>query len=312
MENSLELLQQINWFLKPVSDFLLFFVTTLLGRILLLSGFFIYFIATYAHSLKLRKLAGKGSTAYGSGFIPLGERIYLLIRDLFRPVLKIIIQFPVVLGIIVALSMLVGISTALQSTQAFLQNQKKIEELSTVVKQLDKRYKVASLTIKDVDYVKGITKLDIQYYSNDKTSGKRKTQSIEIKGYDIYFDALVLNFNYSTISQGEKHNLVLPYRIFSEKMAAVDGIKLNYMDADSIPLLYERGENEIYGVDAKKYPERVKELMRFTTDKQYARKMGVRSFLGNSVHKVMYKGKKYDIWIEQTGGLVLKTKTSLF
>jgi len=312
MENSLELLGQINWFLKPVSDLLLFFVTTSLGRILLFLGFALYFIFTYAHSLKMRQVIGRGSSSYGSGFVPIGEKVYLFFRDLSKPILKIIVHFPVVLGIIVALSMLVGISSALQSTQAYLQKQEKIEELSIVVKQLDNRYKIATLDVKAVDYVKGITKLEVSYLSNKKAINNTKKQEITIKGFDIYFDAVVLNFDYSIISQGEKHNLVFPYRIFSEQVPASKGIKLNFLGSDSIPLFFQKENKQIYGLNPDKYGDRVKELMKFVYDKDYARKMGVRSFLGNAVHKRMFAGQKYDVWIEQTGGLVLKRVSKLF
>ena len=311
MEQSLELLKQINWFLKPVSDFLLYFVVNPTGRVLLIIGFLIYFVSTYAHSVKMRRLAGRGSSAYGSGFVPFGERIYLFIRDFFRPMLKIIIHFPVVLGVIVALSMLVGISAALQSTQQYFENQQRIEELSTVVKQLDKRYKVAELEIKAVDYVAGLTTLNISYYKNGKLQADAN-QKIEIKGLDIYFDAVVLNFDYSSIARGEKHNLVLPYRVFSERVPAEKGKKLYFLGKDSIPVFFEKETKQIYGVDPEKYTERVKELMRFVKDKDFARKMGVRSFLGTAVHKRVYPGTKYEVWAEQTGGLVLKPKSRLF
>lgn len=312
MENSLELLKQINWFLKPISDLLLFFVTSSLGRILLFAGFVMYFLFTYVHSLKMRRIAGRGSSAYGSGFVPIGEKIYLFFRDLMKPILKIIIHFPVVLGIILALSMLVGISTALQSTQAYLQNQKRIQELSAVVKQLDNRYKIAILDVKTVDYVKGTTTLEISYLSNKKAVSNTKKQEITIKGFDIYFDAVVLNFDYSTISQGEKHNLVFPYRVFSEQVPAGKGVKLNFLASDSIPLFFHRENKQIYGLNPDKYGERVKELMKFVYDKEYARQMGVRSFLGNAVHKRMFAGQKYEVWIEQTGGLVLRRVSTLF
>ncbi|MCK5537749.1 MAG: hypothetical protein KAI79_13060 [Bacteroidales bacterium] len=309
MENSLEILQQINWFLKPVSDFLIFMVGTTVGRVIMLLLFLFYFFITYMHSINQRKALGKGSSSYGTGFVPFQTKIYFFFRDLFAPLLKMIVHLPVVLGVIVTLGLLVGVSSALQNMQAFAENQKEIEQLGTIVKQLDKRYKVASIKVEKTDYVNKTTSLEIEYFGNSLQSPSENKQNIIIQGFDIYFDAMVLNFEYSAIQDGDKHNLVLPYRIFSEVVAAKDGIKLNYFDNDSIPLIYKREASEIYGLSAEDYNARMDDFTRLIFDEDYARKMGVRSFQGNAVHKRLAEGKIYDIWIEQTGGLVLKQAT---
>ncbi len=311
MENSLEILHQINWFLKPVSDFLIFLVGTNVGRVILFLSFALYFVITFVHSVNYRKSMGRNSSGYGSGFLPFQTKVYLFFRDLFNPILKIIIHLPVVLGVLLALGILVGVSEALQGTQEFFNNHKRIEQLTTVVKHLDKRYKVASVKIEKIDYVNFTTRMEIEFYGNSLTSEAQKKQSILIKGFDIYFDAMVLNFDYSGIAEGNKTNLVLPYRVFSESVPANEGIKLNYYGNDSIPLIYKREASEIYGISQDDYQKRISEFSRLIFDKEYARKMGVRSFQGNAVHKRVAEGKIYEIWIEQTGGLVLK-QTEVF
>jgi hypothetical protein len=154
--------------------------------------------------------------------------------------------------------------------------------------------------------VNSTTSLDIEYYGNSLSSPAIKKQSVQLKGFDIYFDAMVLNFDYAAIQDGNKHNLVLPYRMFSEAVPANEGIKLNYTDADSIPLIYKREAGEIYGLAEADYQSRMADFAKLIFDKDYARTMGVRSFHGNAVHKKVTEGKTYEIWIEQTGGLVLK------
>jgi hypothetical protein len=45
---------------------------------------------------------------------------------------------------------------------------------------------------------------------------------------------------------------------------------------------------------------------KFITDKETARKEGVRSAYGNAVHKRVREGQVITVWVEQTGGLVIK------
>ena len=110
----------------------------------------------------------------------------------------------------------------------------------------------------------------------------------------------------SEISTGTSKNIVLPYRIFSEKMPQEEGISLNLKDENGIPLIFKRGENEIYGMEVEKYTKHIQEIMSYITDEKKAKMAGIRSVYGNAVHKKVRKGETFTIWVEQTGGLVIK------
>ena len=80
MEESFKLLQEINWFLEPVSDLILFLFTSGTGITFLIIGFFVYLIASLANALWVRKLAHLGAkSTYERGNVPLIENIYLLL-----------------------------------------------------------------------------------------------------------------------------------------------------------------------------------------------------------------------------------------
>ncbi len=301
-----DLLTKINWFLTPISDLILFLFTTQTGMWIMILAFFGYLIIPIFDALKMRRLAYKA--AYNNGNFPFFEKIYISLRVLTRNFAKFVTQVPVLLVVIVVMFLIVGLSTGLQSIESFVQDRNKIKELQSIFKQLDQRYKVAEISIRKIDKITAETSLNVKFYDNAISDYSKNTQNITIKGTDIYFDAIILNFDYSEIASGEKRNLVVPYRIFSDLVPQSQGITLNLKDTAGIPLIFKRDTANIYGQSATKYDENIRLFSKFLTDPKTAGKEGVRSAYGNAVHKKVREGETLIIWVEQTGGLVIKDK----
>ncbi len=306
MNNSQELLEQINWFLKPVSDFVLFLFTTTTGYVLMLLFLIFYLLFTIMNAMRIRKLAHQAISR--NLRVPVIEKIYTIFSELVKTFMGIISKLPVLLGIFILLWAIVGISTGLSGINDFIDNQNKIKELKTVVRNLDKSYIVAKMEIMDVNYIENKTSLKIYFYDYERDDYLPETQDVEIKGRDIYFLNYVMNFDYSEIASGKKVNLVLPYKIFSEQVAKDDGILLQSTDKDGIPYIFHRDDDEIYGIEKDNYYKRLKEFSEYIQDNEKARKAGIKTFYAAAPHFVnnIYKGQKIIIWSEQTGGLVLK------
>ncbi|NPA67235.1 MAG: hypothetical protein GXO50_01350 [Chlorobi bacterium] len=306
MTESQELLKQINWFLKPVSDFILYLFTTSTGYLILISFLILYLIFTVGNSLKKRKLAHE---AISRSLRPsLFEKIYIIFSEIIKTFLGIISKLPVLLGVFLILFGIIGLSNAFTTIDNYVNNQKRIKELKTVVKNLDKSYIVAKLNVEDVDYVNNITKLNIYYYDYELDDYLSEPQHVEIKGHDIYFLNLVMNFDYSEIESGKKINMVMPYMIFSEEVPKDKGIKLQTTDSIGVPYIFHRDDDEIYGISKDGYYARLKEFAEFMTDPEKARKEGIKSFYAAAPHFInkLRKGQNIIVWVEQTGGLVLK------
>ena len=306
MNESQELLKQINWFIKPVSDFIMFLFTTKTGYVLMLIFLTLYVLFSVMNAIRVRKLAHEAISR--NLRVPFPEKLYLFLSESIKAFMVIISKLPVLLGVFLILFGIVGLSTALSSVDDFIQNQNKIKEMKTVVKNLDKSYIVAKMEIVDVNYIENKTSLKIYYYDYELDDYLPNTQDIEIKGKDIYFLNYVMNFDYSEIASGRKVNLVMPYKIFSEEVAKDDGILLQNTDKDGIPYVFHRDDDEIYGIDKGDYYERLKEFASYMKDREKARKAGIKSFYAAAPHFVngIRKGQKIVIWSEQTGGLVLK------
>lgn len=307
MDQTLEFLNKMNWFLKPFANLIIFFFTTKVGIISLLILFIVYILFVLNFEIKTRSLAYKAiGSIGGGGRVPFFEKLFIAGRVLSRMFLKIISNVPIVLAVVIFLVFVVGMSKGIETMDTYVKNQQKIKELNSILKQLDKRYKVAEIEILDYQRLTDQTKMNIRFYDYALQGFSNKTQIIEIEGNDIYFDAVVLNFEYSEIASGEAQNIVLPYRVFSNKIPQGKGIPLNITDKNGVPLIFKRQEKDIYTVDSTKYTERVKEIMSYISDRKKARAAGIRSIYGNAVHKTVRKGDKLVIWVEQTGGLVIK------
>jgi len=305
MENSFETLQNINWFLKPISDLLLFLFTTQTGIIISVMFLCLFVIFTISNSLKIRNLAHR---AANKGSIAFSEILYLTGSETIKIFLKIIGNLPVVLITILLTVGIVEFSTAIQKFDEYFTNQKKIEELSVIIKQLDDNYKVATIEIIDYDKINDVTKLSISYFDNSKNDYLAEKQEITINGNDIYFLAQVINFEYSQIETKNKKNIVIPIKIFSNKVASNDGINLNINNKNGIPYVFLKSEENIYGLSIENYNERIKQLFEIINNSEKAKLEGIRSFYEAAPHTfvAIEKGQRFSIWVEQTGGLVLK------
>ncbi len=311
MNESQELLKQINWFIEPVSDFILYLFTSSVGYIMMLIFLILYIAFSVINAIRVRKLSHEAISR--NLRVPIVEKLYITLSVMVKAFMGIVSKLPVLLGMFLVLWGIVGLSTALSSVDDFISNQNKIKEMKTVVKNLDKSYIVAKMEIVDVNYIENKTSLKIHYYDYELDDYLPNTQDIEIKGKDIYFLNYVMNFDYSEIASGKKVNLVMPFKISSEEVAKDDGILLQTPDKDGIPYVFHRDDNEIYGIDKGSYYERLKEFSEYMQDSEKARMAGIKSFYAAAPHYVngIRKGQKIVIWSEQTGGLVLK-KERLF
>ncbi len=306
MGNSQELLKQINWFIEPVSDFILFLFTSSAGYVLMLIFLILYLILSSMNAIRVRKLSHEAISR--NLRVPFLEKLYLVFSEMIKAFMGIISKLPVLLGVFLILFGIVGLSTALGTVDDFIENQKRISEMKTVVKNLDKSYIVAKMEVVDINYVENKTSLKIHYYDYELDDYLPETQDIEILGKDIYFLTYVMNFDYSEIATGKKVNLVMPYKIFSEEVAKDDGIMLQTTDSVGVPYVFHRDDDEIYGIEKGSYYKRLQEFAELMTDSEKARREGIKSFYAAAPHFVnnIRKGQKIVIWSEQTGGLVLK------
>lgn len=306
MDKSLEILQKINWFIKPISDFIIFLFTTKLGIILFLISSLVFLWLTIYNNLKERQLLH--ISASNSTKIPFSDFFAIVTQEIIKIFTKIISNITVLIVVLFLMLAIVGLSTTFTTLNNFFNNQQKIKELSIVVKNLSQKYKVAKIEILDFNPRTDSTKLKVEFFDYASNSYIPKDQIIALPGHDIYFLTYVMNFGYSEIENGENINIAIPYVIFSEKLAQNSGIQLNLKDSDGVPYIFHRDTNDLYGVQIDTYNENMKQIIDYMNNPDLARQAGIRSSYSAAPHfvKALRAGQTFVIWIEQTGGLVIK------
>lgn len=203
-------------------------------------------------------------------------------------------------------------TTIFVSIDEYLAKIQKLQELQTVYKNINKDYLLADVAVVGINSDSTLS-LDISYYSYGDSQKSIFTEHATIKGSTVYIDCNQYNFDYSSIETGENKNLALPYRIFSNAVAANDGVLLNPYDKDGIPYIFERTEDMVWGIEPDVYTKRVKELVMIMNDSQKSKVDGIlRSTSGSALHFVAQKGVVYRIYVSQSGGLTLAKKSGWF
>ncbi len=309
MEQTLNILNEINWFLIPIREFILFVFTSSFGIMTFLSAIILYILSSIKNEFKTRELLHK--TADKDNEIPsfsVAERLYILFGVLGRIASKLLLNLPAILGVVIFLTMVVGFSKGISSIDEYVRNEKQIKELEVVLKHLNKRHKVAEVKVETIDKEKKTLELTIQFFSQSEQGKAAGEQKLTLKGTEFYIDSKVLNFEYSQIETGKQTNIAVPYRIFSEEIPMAEGIPLEYFDKDSIPYSFRRVAKDVYGMEISNYNLRINELQKYFTNPDLAKIKGIRSFIGAAVHITPTEGKTYEILVEQTGGIVLRPK----
>ncbi|MBN2443717.1 MAG: hypothetical protein JXJ04_20315 [Spirochaetales bacterium] len=297
------LFEMVKTVVNSLAGLILFFMTPT-GIIVFGTIIFLYFVVTITHLWRSHTLALTAAGKETKGVRNTFEKAGLLFIELLKLVGRVVSNLPVLLCVLVIFLLIVGTSQLFNEFDAFMANENRIKEMRTVLKHLDRRYKVADVRVINQD--SHGTTMNISFYDYADLGTTYATQEVTIKGNDIYVDAIILNFDYSEISEGKAINIAIPYRIFSNEVSQAEGILLDMTDENGIPLLFKRSEEDLYGIDETSYTTRLKEILSFMENKKAARAAGVRSVYGNAVHKRVSQGDFFSIWIEQTGGLVIK------
>ncbi len=200
-----------------------------------------------------------------------------------------------------------------KTLQDFFESQKRIEELTAVVKNLSRMDDVARITVLD-DNLRTERGTLAKRYRIELLSLSGETissQIVAMEGSELYVDSVNINFEYSAIGAGKTRNLAFPYRVYTEKLPANYAVPLTAVYNDKqIPVLFLLANDDIYGISEKDYDKRLYELMSILNDQteggqKKRQELGIRSFNGNAVHARLSKGQTCLVRVEGTGGISL-------
>lgn len=287
--------------LYAISDAAAFLFTTTLGIVILVALLAALAAASLWSAVSDRRLAVK---AAGEDF-GLASAFGAAARELVSLFGKAAAALPTIAGVALALVLVLGIADSSRKVDEYVAGQKRIAELSATVRNLERRYKAVEVRIDDIK--DGRIAATLSFFDYKDLKAAPKTQSLDIAGKELFIDAIVCNFDYSSIASGGAVNLAIPYRVFSDEVPEAEGIDLSLFDTAGLPLMYRRSGDNVYGISSEAYEARLAELMADIRTDESARKAGiVRSLYGDAVHRAAKRGEVFTVWVEQSGGLTIK------
>ncbi len=290
-------------FAQQVSNFLVFLCTTPAGWAVISSIFILFWIFRISIEVHNRR---RIAAAAGEQVRP-SEVIVTIFHSFISIGGKLVLSLPV-LALLAGLVLTFGaIGDTLSKVQESIIAAERIKELQGVVRNLDRSLKVAEVRILSVQ--NDTVRMEISFYDPANPAIPAEKKEITIPGRDIYFDAIVLNFDYSEIAAGKRVNIAIPYRVFSDVVPQNEGIPLGGFDENGVPYMFHRADDDIYGVTPAIYRSRLVELMELIKNDENARPAGIiRSLYGSAVHKRVKPGDRLEIRVEQTGGITIKER----
>ncbi len=197
--------------------------------------------------------------------------------------------------IIIAFSLLFLLSIV-DGIGSYVEEIKEINKLKTYIKNLSTERKITDFKILSTD--NNYITVQITNYSVDGLEASKNIYQIE--GTEIYLDFLVLNFEYKIIESNQSNNIAIINKLYSDYVPYDNGIDLFEKE------ILQFKKSDPVGLTNKDFSSFNNYIEQIILDKNFAKKEGVRSYHGSSLHVNASTGDEYRVYIQNTGGLTLK------
>ncbi len=271
--------------------------TFLIQIIVFVSAIFVITLTLYIwHGIaKERKINGKSKEQVSTGRLfwnYMAEGLAFILRSAPKILIAALVFF-----------VIEEVGTKLYSVNRYFENEKRIKELKTVIKNMERQQNLGKIQV--------ISRTDnsVTYKVTVFTGYKEEavTEEITLPGKEFYFDCIIINFDYSQISSGTTDNIAYPYRFWSEQLSPEKAYYLTSTFTDSteqVPIPYLL-QDDVYGIAPETYLSRIKELFSIIRDEEQSKQFGIRSTNGAVIHIMPKDNETYTIKVENTGGLSL-------
>ncbi|MBL8966072.1 MAG: hypothetical protein JNG85_03625, partial [Spirochaetaceae bacterium] len=128
--------------------------------------------------------------------------------------LEALSRLPLLAGLALVLLFAAAGADTLRRLDEYVANRERIAELQATVRNLERRHKVADVAVLEAGGGRFVA--EFSYYEGGRARPLAVPQRIELRGAELFVDAVVCNFAYSEIAEGRARNLALPYRAFSD------------------------------------------------------------------------------------------------
>lgn len=178
-----------------------------------------------------------------------------------------------------------------------------LAERERMIERLSRSRRIAHVQVVDQQTAADgtIDSTSINFIELDERGGEIARQAITVPGDVLFVDALTVKFDPKLVAEGDPlrgRSLVLLRRVYSDRLAAQDGVTLDVPGA--IPPGYAASD---IGQFEKRVWEGFWELAR---DPEAAARLGVTVAQGEAVYKPVRTGETYELIVDAIGGMSMK------
>jgi hypothetical protein len=180
--------------------------------------------------------------------------------------------------------------------------QERLDAREAMIDRLSRTQRVAHVRILDQPRAEdgGVTETALLFIELDDDGSELARQPFTIPGDVLFVDAWTVKFDHDRVAVGHPlhgRSLVLLRRIYSDRMAPIDGFPIDTPGA--VPPGYAAG-------DAGRFEQQLwQHFWEVATDRALAAAMGVRVAQGEAVYKPVRSGQAFDLLVDATGGMSL-------
>ncbi len=178
-----------------------------------------------------------------------------------------------------------------------------LAERERMIERLSRSRRVAHVQVTDQRTAAdgSIDATSVEFIELDDNGSEIARQSITVPGDVLFVDAWTVKFDPKLVAEGDPlrgRSLVLLRRIYSDRLAAQDGVTLDVPGA--IPPGYAAS-------DLGQFEKRVwASFWELARDPDAAAKLGVNVAQGEAVYKPVRTGETYELIVDAVGGMSLK------
>jgi len=310
MGDTIQLIKDINWFIKPISSIFIFLFTTKTGMFVLGSIFVIYTIFSVINVLLQRELSSQSTRGnFARSHPPVFERLLIILQAIGKVLINVVMKLPVVLAAVFFFLFISGFSSALSSIETFMTSQVKNSEYRSVLRHFETDVNIAEIKVIDQTYNEfaqsASMQLSIVYTPPFNNSYTPKAQNLTLKGSELFIDYYLIDLKYSLIDA--MVNLSVPIKIYTNELPTEQGISLELNDTHGLPFYYLKRADQIFGMSPEIFTSRLTELLSCTADGEKAKNVGIH-VVKQTARQRAWKGSVFTLMIDQKGNLQIRSK----
>jgi len=184
---------------------------------------------------------------------------------------------------------------------------RRVAERDAMIERLSRSRRIAVIDVvaQRHDDAGAVTETDIEFIEVDEDGRELGRMAATVPGDTLFIDSWVVKFDPRHVAEGHPlfgRSLVLFRRLYSDRMAPTDGIRIDTPGA--VPTGY-------VGSERARFEQQIwSQFWQIAADPEIARSLGVRAAQGEAVYLPVRSGQMYELTVDAVGGTTFRQRSA--